>query len=82
MPSRMDLVLIQSSLTMSVSDSYPEIRSYLELMNRESTVRGTGLLCIVAARARVGEGELREIVEDGKPISDVIAAAVASQIEE
>ena len=69
-------------MTMVAGDTYPEIRKYLEVMNRQSTARGTGLLCIVAAQAKVSEGDLRAIVEEGEPISDEIAAAVAGQIGE
>ena len=66
--------------TMIAGDNYPEIRKYLEIMSRQKTGRGIGLLGVVAARAKVAEGDLREIVEEGKPISDAIAAAVADQI--
>ena len=58
-------------------DKYPNIRTYLEREHGILTGRGTGALCIVAALAKVSEGELREIVEEGKPISDEIAEAIA-----
>ena len=57
-----------------------EIRSYLEEQAEIITGRGQGLLCIVAARAKVSEGELHEIVA-GKNISDDIAAAISALME-
>lgn len=65
-------------MTLQQGELYPEIRKYLELMAEAKTGRGTGLLCVVAARANVAEGDLRDIV-DGGPISDEIASAVAGQ---
>lgn len=56
---------------------YPNIRAYLERENKVVTGRGVGTLCVVAARAKVSEGELRAIVEDGVEISDEIANALA-----
>jgi hypothetical protein len=67
-------------MTLQQNKLYPEIRKYLEIQSRITTPRGTGLLCIVAARAKVSEGDLHDIV-DGGPISDEIAAAVANIIE-
>lgn len=60
-------------------DPYPEIRQYLEIMARMETARGIGMLDVVAARAKVAEGDLRDIVENGTPIDDRTAAAVANQ---
>jgi hypothetical protein len=57
-----------------------EIRSYLEEQNKTVTGRGVGTLCVVAALAKVPEGELRDIV-DGAEISDEIAAAILPVME-
>lgn len=73
---------ILKTTTMVAGDTYPEIRKYLEVMSRQKTGRGIGLLGVIAARAKVAEGDLREIVEEGRSISDEIAAAVAGQIGE
>lgn len=63
-----------------MNGKHPEVRAYLEAENERVTGRGKGCLCIVAAIAKVGEGELRDIVEDGKVISDEIATAVSKVI--
>ena len=73
-------MLSKMDSAMTKADPYPEIRKYLEIMSRLDTGRGIGLLGVVTARAKVAEGDLREIVEQGKPISDEIAAKVADQI--
>jgi len=76
------LMLLKKVLAMTnPNDAYPEIRTYLEIMNRAQSGPFTGMLGVVAAKAKVSEGELREIVLDGKAISDEIAAAIAAIIE-
>lgn len=68
-------------MTAPTEGAYPNIRAYLERENKVVTGRGVGMLGVVAARAKVSEGELREIVEDGKEISDDIANAIALVVE-
>lgn len=69
-------LLTASVLTMSHSRRYANLRKYLEQEANAETARGKNLLCVVAARAKVSEGELQEIV-DGGEISDEIANALA-----
>lgn len=67
---------------MSMPDAkYDNIRQYLEREANASTARGKNLLCVVAARAKVSEGELQDIV-DGAEITDEMAAALALVTED
>ena len=56
---------------MTSSDKYANFRRYLEIEFE------AGRLCIVAARAKIGEGELIDIVENDAPITDDIANCLA-----
>lgn len=58
-------------------DRYPEIRRYLEVQANTSR----GMLCVVAARTRLPEGDLHDIVA-GEDISDEIAKALRPLVEE
>ena len=53
---------------MPADGAYPDVRMFLQGESHN--------LRIVAARTRLAEGELREIVEDGKEISDEVAKAI------
>lgn len=58
------------------TERYANFRKYLEQQAAAKTTRGSNLLCLVAARAKVSESELQDIV-DGGEISDDIANALA-----
>jgi hypothetical protein len=60
---------------------YSNLVAYLKREAEAETARGKGLLCIVAARAKVSEGELRDIVEGRVEMSDEIANALALVVE-
>lgn len=56
---------------------YAEIRHYL----KEQANTGRGMLCVVAAEAKVAEGDLHDIVA-GEDISVEIAQALAPLLKE
>lgn len=60
---------------------YSNILAYLKQEAEAETPRGKGLLCVVAAKAKVSEGELWDIVEGRAEITEEIALRISLIVE-